>query len=240
MGNGGFPGSVTVESRTLPEAGLPPAPVLGNVIPVNETDCRRAPIDALAEGTGGVQPWRRVFHVATGIGLAAAAHWSGADSFALRATLAGATAASFSLDALRFRFPEANAVFFRWFRRLASPREARGPASSSWFLAGALAVSLLAPAHFVPSLLVLALADPAASVVGRLWGRRALGNGSWEGSATFFVVGCGVLVPWAGVPGGLLAAAVAAAVEATPWKLDDNLTTPLAVAAALWAMTAFP
>ena len=216
------------------------APVPGNVTPVNESDRKQAPIEVLAEGTGGVQPWRRVFHAATGIGLAVAAHWARADSFELRAALAGATAASFSLDALRFRFPQVNAVFFRWFRVLASPREARGPASSSWFLAGALAVSLLAPAHFVPSLLVLAFADPAASVVGRLWGSRALGKGSWEGTAIFFVAGCGVLVPWAGVPRGLLAAGVAAAVEAAPWKLDDNLTTPVAVAAALWATTMFP
>lgn len=220
--------------------GLQQAPVSGNVTPVNERDRKQAPTEVLAERTGGVQPWRRVFHAATGVGLAAAAHCAGAGSFGLRAALAGATAASFSLDALRFRFPEVNAIFFRWFRVLASPREARGPASSSWFLAGALAVSLLAPAHFVPSLLVLALADPAASVVGRLWGRRALGKGSWEGTATFFVAGCGVLVPWAGVPHGLLAAGFAAAVEAAPWKLDDNLTTPLAVAVALWATTAFP
>lgn len=186
-----------------------------------------------------MQPWRRVFHAASGVGLALAAHWAGAESFEVRAALAVGTAASFCVDALRFRFPGANAAFFRWFRVLASPREARGPASSSWFLAGALAVSLAAPAYFVPSLLVLALADPAASVVGRLWGRHALGAGSWEGSAAFFVAAAGVLVPWAGLPGGLLVAGAATAAEAAPWRIDDNLTTPLAVAAALWAAAAF-
>lgn len=188
--------------------------------------------------TKGVQPWRRVFHAASGVGLVLAAHWAGAETFEFRTAL-GAAAASFCADALRFRFPGANAAFFRWFRVLASRREARGPASSSWFLAGALAVSLAAPAYFVPSLLVLALADPTASVVGRRWGRHALGAGSWEGSAAFFAAAAGVLVPWAGFPEGLLVAGAAAAAEVAPWKIDDNLTTPLAVATALWATTGF-
>lgn len=206
---------------------------------VNQRHRRQLPLKTLVQQTKGVQPWRRVFHAAVGVGLALAAHWAGAGSFEFRAALGAAAAASFCADALRFRFPDANAAFFRWFRVLASPREARGPASSSWFLAGALAVSLAAPGYLVPALLVLALADPAASVVGRLWGRHSLGAGSWEGSAAFFGVAAAVLVPWAGLPAGLLAAEAATAAEVAPWKLDDNLTAPLAVAAALWAASAF-
>lgn len=189
--------------------------------------------DALVGKTQGVQPWRRAFHAASGVGLAVTGHWVGTDSTGFRLALAVAVVVAFAADAVRFRFPAANAAFFGWFRLLASPREARGVASSSWYAAGALAVALFAPAHFVAAMLVLALADPAASVVGRLWGTRPLGKGSWQGTAAFAVVAAAVLTPLVGVPAGLAAAAVAAVLEVLPVGIDDNLTTPVAVAAAL-------
>lgn len=195
---------------------------------------RDAPgFDALVEKTQGVQPWRRAFHAAAGVALAVTGHWVGTDSTGFRLALAVAVVVAFATDAVRLRFPAANAAFFGWFRLLASPREARGVASSSWYAAGALAVALFAPAHFVAAMLVLALADPAASVVGRLWGTRPLGKGSWQGTAAFAVVATAVLTPLVGVPAGLAAAAVAAALEVLPVGIDDNLTTPVAVAAAL-------
>lgn len=195
----------------------------------------RRSFDALVGRTQGVQPWRRVFHAAAGVGLAATGHWVGADSTGtgFRLALAVGLVAALAIDAIRLRFPAANAAFFAWFRVLASPREARGVASSSWYAAGALAVALFVPAHFVAAMLVLALADPAASVVGRLWGTRPLGKGSWQGSAAFIVVAAAVLTPLTGVPTALAAAAVAAALEVLPVGIDDNLTTPLAVAVAL-------
>lgn len=201
--------------------------------PAYYSSMKRRSFDALVGRTQGVQPWRRVFHAAAGVALAATGHWVGADSTGFRLVLAGGLVVAFAIDAIRLRFPTANAAFFAWFRVLASPREVRGVASSSWYAAGALAVALFAPAHFVAAMLVLALADPAASVVGRLWGTRPLGKGSWQGSAAFMVVAAAVLTPLVGVPTALAAAAVAAALEVLPVGIDDNLTTPLAVAVAL-------
>lgn len=192
-----------------------------------------AGLAALVRRTEGVQPWRRAFHAAGGVALAVAGHATGADSMGFRWLLAVAAAVGFGIDAVRLRRPDVNAAFFGWFRALASPREARGVASSSWFAMGALATALFLPAHFVPAMLVVGLADPAASVAGRLWGTRPLGKGSVQGTAAFFVVASAALVPFAGVPLGVAVAFAAATLEALPTGLDDNLSTPVVVAAAL-------
>ena len=111
-------------------------------------------------------------------------------------------------------------------------------ASSSWYaLSGALLWGFLPGAPAVAGLLVLGLADPAASVVGRTWGRRRLGKGTWEGSAAFVSVALVVLSIVVGLPQAIAVAAVAAAAEVIPSGLDDNLTVPLSTAVAVWVLS---
>lgn len=189
--------------------------------------------------TEGVQPWRRVFHMVCGVAMAAVVHIIGPGSLVPVATLAVALAAAVGLDCIRLRSRAANKRFFRFFSALASPREARRVASSTWFLLGALTVLVVTPdGLFVPAMLVLALADPSASVVGRLWGRHRLGKGSWEGTTAFFLVAAAVLVPFAGIQAALIAAAAVAVLEVMPIGIDDNLTVPLATALMLWLVGA--
>jgi dolichol kinase len=152
--------------------------------------------------------------------------------------LAGVTAVLFALDVVRLRVPRWNRVFFQLLSPLASPREADAVASSTWFaLAATLLWGLLPGAPAVAGLLVLGLADPAASVVGRTWGRRRLGKGTWEGSATFVSVALVVLSIVVGLPQAIAVAVVAAAAEVIPSGLDDNLTVPLATALAVWVLS---
>ena len=189
--------------------------------------------------TEGVQPWRRVFHMLCGVAMAVIVHIIGPGSLVPVAILAVALAAALGLDWIRLRSRAANKRFFRFFSALASPREARKVASSTWFLLGALTVLVVAPdSLFVPAMLVLAVADPAASVIGRLWGRNKVGKGSWEGTTAFFLVATAVLVPFAGLQAALIAAAATAALEVTPIGIDDNLTVPLAAALTLWLVGA--
>ena len=196
---------------------------------------RAADLEKAVRQTGGVQPWRRLFHAAGGLALVAFVQVTGPESGPAVAGIGAALAAALLLDWARLRFVGANTAFFRMFSRLASPREASRIASSTWYLAGALAVLVIFPPRlFIPSILVLAFADPAASVVGRLWGRRRLGKGTWEGTGVFFLVSAGVLIPLAGVGAGLFAAAVAAAAEVLPTGLDDNVVVPASAALALW------
>lgn len=191
-------------------------------------------LDDLVRRTEGLQPWRRAFHAAGGAAMAGFAWIVGADSAAARWTFAALVAVAAALDVVRLRRPSANAAFFRFFAALASPREAGRVASSTWYVVSALILSLWTSTPvFAAAMLVLALADPAASVAGRLAGRRRLGPGTWEGTAAFFAVAFAVLAPLAGPAAALGVACVAAAVEALPTGIDDNLTVPLVTALAL-------
>lgn len=190
---------------------------------------------AAVRSTEGLQPWRRVFHATCGIASAALVEYGGLSPTTCLLLFGGGIVASLALDWLRLSVPSANFVFFRWFVALASPREARRIASSTWFLMGVFTTLLIAPTHlFAPAVLVLSLADPAASVVGRLWGRHPLGKGSWEGTTMFFLVACVVTFPFVGLPGALLAAGAVAIFEVLPTGIDDNLTVPVVSALALW------
>lgn len=196
---------------------------------------RTAAFERAVSRTEGVQPWRRLFHAVGGLGLIAFVQVTGPESVPALAGIGGGLVAALLLDWARLRFVGANTAFFRVFSGLASPREAARIASSTWYLAGALAVLVIFPPRlFIPSILVLAFADPAASVVGRIWGRRRLGKGTWEGTGVFFLVSAGVLTPLAGIGAGLFAAAVAAAAEVLPTGLDDNVVVPVSTALALW------
>jgi len=198
-----------------------------------------AEFDALVERTEGLQPWRRVFHAANGLLLAfgpALMGWSRATTLGV---LTGALVLLVALDVARLRAGALNRLFFRLFGHLASPREAAGIASSTWYALGALvAYAIYPPAVAVAAILVLGLADPAAGVVGRIWGRRRIGKGTLEGTATFWIVGTLVLAPLFGWPVALLAAGVAAVAEILPGLIDDNLVIPVITGAVLWLSSA--
>ena len=108
-------------------------------------------------------------------------------------------------------------------------------AGSTWYMAGILAAVVLFPLEAaVPAIWVLAVADPAAGWVGRRWGRRPLGNGTLEGCAAFVLVAVAVLSVAVPLPAALLGAIAGGLVEIAPWRVDDNLAIPPAVAAILW------
>ncbi|TVP55453.1 MAG: hypothetical protein EA351_10710 [Gemmatimonadales bacterium] len=194
-------------------------------------------IEPLVARTEGLQPWRRVFHAANGLGVLALLLLTPVPQLELAIVLGLAAVGALLLDGLRLRSPRVNRAFFRLLKRLASPREAKGVASSTWFLIGISLTLLLFPQPVaVGAILVLALADPAASYLGRRWGRRPFGSGTVEGSLTFLTVSAVLLVPLAGwVPGGVTALLVTG-VERAPWPLDDNLTIPLATGVLLWSL----
>lgn len=195
----------------------------------------------LVARTEGLQPWRRVFHAASGVTLALAPGALGLDARTTAILLGVGTAVLLAADLFRLRVSSVNRLFFTVFRTLASPREAGAVASSTWYALGATLVWALAPGTpAVAAILVLGLADPAASVVGRTWGRTRLGKGTRLGSGTFFVVAFAVLLATAGWPAALPAALAAMIAEVTPVGLDDNLTIPLTTAAVLWAFQTLP
>lgn len=199
-------------------------------------DPDRTELDELVHRTRGLQPWRRLFHAANGVATAVALTWLPLERWQAVAILGAILATLVVADVVRLRSTAANRLFFRAFSPLASPREARGIASSTWYTLGIfLAVALFPLPYAVSGILVLALADPAASYIGQRWGGRPFMGGTRVGTAVFFGVACAVLGLRHALPVALVAAVVVTIAERRSWPLDDNLLIPLACAGVLAA-----
>ena len=158
--------------------------------------------------------------------------------------VAGAFAfTGWSLEISRRFSPRINAFCMAIFSKVAHPHEHHRINSATWYTS-ALVMLALTGSHMLGAvaLVILGLSDPAASLVGRRWGRRVLINGrTLEGTLTFIAVGTvaalGALMIWH-PPGGwveALALAFGAAVcgglaELVCRRVDDNLVVPLAAA----------
>ncbi len=189
----------------------------------------------LVRRTEGLQPWRRIFHATNGIVMAGVLLLADPPWATAVVLLTLLTLGAFALDVVRFTVPVVNRLFFRVLRPLASPREATGIASSTWYLVGCTLAVVAFPREIaVAAILVLALADPAASWIGRRWGRRRLGTGTFLGTSAFAAVAAAVLTPFLGLPAALLVGVATAGVEILPWPLDDNLVVPLVAGALAW------
>lgn len=191
-------------------------------------------LEKLVQRTRGLQPWRRVVHAGCGVGLVGLIWLDILAPLALSVGLGAIILVAVGTDVVRLRRPELNRRFFRVFRHLASPRESRRWASSTWYVIGAAAVMLVFPGRvWIPSILVVALADPCASVCGQLWGRAEPGRPSLLGSAVFWAVATLCVLPFVGPGPAVVIGLVAAAAERAPIPVDDNVTVALVTAVAL-------
>jgi dolichol kinase len=173
-----------------------------------------------------------------GLAIWTVLHYSEIGSGAAGFVLGVLAAFAFAMDLVRLRVPALNRLFFRALPALASPRERSGIASSTWFLVGAALTLAFFPRAFAEAgILVLALADPAASWFGRRYGRRRFGSGTVVGSCLFGLVSAILLWPVAGILPALATAAAVTLVEAAPSGIDDNLLVPIVTAAALTLLT---
>ena len=138
-----------------------------------------------------------------------------------------------SVEAVRHFSPAAQHLVLGAGRSLFRPEELRGLSGPTVLVCGyALSWWVFAVPVALSAVLVAALADPAAAVVGRRFGGGA--RKSWAGSASCAAVAAGVLVA-VGVPApaALATACVAAAAERVAWSGVDNILLPLSVGATL-------
>jgi dolichol kinase len=133
----------------------------------------------------------------------------------------------------------------RFFQRIIHPHEVHRVNSATWYATALLTLAIFSPTiSSAVALAVLGIGDPLAGLVGRRWGRTPLvGGRTLEGSIAFVIggsaAGLGILLlahPVAGF-GALLTMGVAAAIagaaaEVASRRVDDNLSVPLAAAAA--------
>jgi dolichol kinase len=185
--------------------------------------------------------WRNVFHASMGLGCVVAY-----ELFMSRPGLlilgTSVLALFILMDALRRLAPAWNERFVdKVFQKISRPGEAHRIPSATWYVASLTLGTLLLPQHAIEiGALVLALGDPAASLVGRRFGRvKLVGEKSVAG--TLALVGVAILAitlfAQLALPGlglgrvlGIAAAAAAAGAlaELFATRLDDNFTIPLA------------
>jgi dolichol kinase len=150
-----------------------------------------------------------------------------------------------TMEIARRRSPAVNARLMALFAPVAHPHERHGVNSATYYVTALLVLALLAPLRAAElGVVVLGLADPAAGLVGRRFGRTRLRkNRSLEGTLGFVVVGAVAAAAWlaaaytvplpALVVLALVAGMAGALIELVSVRLDDNLTIPVGVAAAV-------
>jgi phytol kinase len=194
---------------------------------------------ALAEAARRLAGWetehtRKLAHVGSGL-VAAAFPWLFSSALSV-ALLTGGFAVFMAVTARQGLLPSVHAV-------------ARRTSGGAFFPCG-VALAFLAsarPAPFVSAMLVLAVGDAVAGLVGRRYGRHPHRFGeavrSVEGSAALFLTSVVVVtsalrcldgLPLAGsLAWGLAVAALATTIEVAAQEGSDNLLLPVAVALAL-------
>ena len=215
----------------------------------------RAWIDeAMLESPATVKPanyMRNVFHVGMGVIsivlVELVLSWT-----ACVWTTAVVAVIALSLEISRRYIPAWNAILVRRvFGAISRPREMYRINGATWYTLAILMVLLAFPLRAAElGVIILALADPAATLAGRRWGRRRIWQDkSVVGAAAFFAValGIGVVFSWV-VPGGPVGlqrlamvtavALVGVVAEVFTERLDDNFTIPVLCAgvASFWWM----
>lgn len=149
---------------------------------------------------------------------------------------------------LRVRNPAVNARLMRFFGPVAHAHEWTRVNSSTWFTTGLLLIATAFPRPACTvAVMALAVGDPAASLVGRRFGRTRLRSGrSVEGTVAFALVAAlaGVLtlkaaygMAWSqALLLGAIAGVVGAVTELSSERLDDNFSIPVTVAAVITAV----
>jgi dolichol kinase len=112
-------------------------------------------------------------------------------------------------------------------------RERMRPSGAMWLSVGYAAAALVPAPAPAAGILVAALADPAASLVGT-W-RRAPGRKTWIGSLAHAATALVVLAALGVTPAATAAAAVVATIlERITGRVDDNLLVAPATALTVW------
>lgn len=177
------------------------------------------------------EDWRRTVHVASGLLGPLALRLPGRS--AALAFFSGLALAALVLEAARRHSPAVRRAVDALGGPLFRREEARG-VSGPTTLALGYAVSwwVFAPRVAAVAIVVAALADPAAALVGRRFGRGAAK--SLAGSAACAgVAACVLVLAGASLPAVAVGATLATLAERAPWPGVDNLLVPLAAGSAL-------
>ena len=153
------------------------------------------------------------------------------------------------IDLGRYLHPEIGKVFYKFFGFLLREHELdhkkRNLNGATYVLISALISVLIFPkVIFISAFSILIVSDSLAALIGRKFGKHKFLSKSLEGTLTFFISACIVILFTPKVGGffeeyliGFIAAFVGAIVENISFKLvDDNLSIPLSVGFTMWGL----
>lgn len=213
------------------------------------------PTDAPADGAPSatrrdLQLGRRLFHLVNGVSIATAYALLFTHGQVVR--IFGAIACTvYIIDRIRIAYPEAVARHAPWVNRtlVRAEEQVRESAMTAFAIAVLLTILAVPKVAALVAIYTLAIADPLAAVVGIRFGRRRIAhNRTLEGSLTFFaatVAIAALVLHWGTDTSALTIAGASVAIgsaaagcELMPLRIDDNLTIPILVGFATWAMAA--
>jgi dolichol kinase len=191
---------------------------------------------------------RSVWHAMNGIVVMLAIQWVLTTPSLMLLVSGVALGLAWSMEISRRFSSRINDLLMWVFKHVAHPHEAWRINSATWYCTAMFVLALMGdPMVASIAVIVLGMADPAAAIVGRRWGRVSLLNGrTLEGSLTFVCVGTisawalmaifhpqPVMTAWilalvAGVSGALA--------ELFCRRVDDNLAIPIVVSSTLMLM----
>ncbi len=190
---------------------------------------------------------RKAWHLSAGLTGIGVFVFSGLDRVGSLTVLAILLTFSISMEVFRLRIPRLNHAVHRCLGPILREEERHRVSGVPYFIAAAFLVVLLFPRSIaVLSLLYLTLGDPAASLVGILYGHRSsrFSNGksligALAGGGVSFLVSFPVLAAFGFHSNqqwilALIGGMTAGIAEVLPLKLDDNFVIPVASALSLW------
>lgn len=153
------------------------------------------------------------------------------------------------LDLGRYLHPETGKIFYKIFGFLLREHELdhkkKNLNGATYVLISALISVLIFPkVIFISAFSILIISDSAAALVGRKVGKHKFLSKSLEGTLTFFISACIVILFTPKIGSfteeymiGFIAAFVGAIVENISFRLiDDNLSIPLSVGFTMWGL----
>ncbi|HVJ88470.1 MAG TPA: hypothetical protein VM580_01625 [Labilithrix sp.] len=156
---------------------------------------------------------------------------------------------AWSCEVTRRLSPAFNARLMRVVKRFAHAHEWRKVNSATWYGTALMVMAFVMPLEAAEvGVVVLALADPMAGIIGRRFGRHRLASGrSLEGALAFACTGTLASLAWMHTMGtfdgsrlavGLAAGIIGALIELFV-SIDDNFAIPLGTAAAVLLVVSF-
>lgn len=164
------------------------------------------------------------------------------------AILVPVTLAFLTVDLLRYYHKPTADLFYKIFGFMLRKHEQdknskRLNGATNVLIAASLCVIIFPKLIVLTAFPILIISDSVAALFGRRFGKRKFMQKSVEGSTAFFLFALLVIVFTPKIGGGIneyligaVAALVGTVVEASSWKIDDNLSIPLSVGVVMWGL----